>query len=354
MIALLILMFFLLLVPTVAGGLFMDGERLGRNLLFRWVSGQMLLWAGFQLICVPLILKNRSFGQVVFLFSGYMAAVALLAAAAQVRRLANGARPGWKLLGAGGRMPLSELVLWLAFFAILLFQLVQAVRLVYADGDDAYYVAVTTITQNSDEMYRKLPYTGGSTGLDLRHALAPFPIWIAYLAEVSGMRPVTVAKVVLPCVLLLMTYAIFYLLGVRLFPEKGVRIPVFLIFTELLVLFGDYSIYTVENFMIARSRQGKAALGSIVIPFLFLALLLLLQRLQEKEKVPVPLYVLLAAAAASACLCTTLGAVIICIPIGVAGVLGGICYKRPGILPPMAACCLPCVVFALLYLFMGR
>ena len=28
-------------------------------------------------------------------------------------------------------------------------------------------------------MYQKLPYTGMSTELDVRHGLAPFPIWIA-------------------------------------------------------------------------------------------------------------------------------------------------------------------------------
>lgn len=351
MVSLLILMFFLLVIPIVVGGLFAYVEQVSRNLLFRWVSGQMLLWAGFQLICVPLILKDGRFDQVVILFSGYMAAMVLLAVAAEIKRLANGTLEIGKLLGIERGKQIQELVLWAVFFGIALFQLVQAVRLLYADGDDAYYVAISTITQDANTLYRKLPYTGGTTGLDARHALAPFPVWVSFLAQVSGMQAVTVAKVALPCVLPAMTYAVFYLMGLKLFPERGVRIPAFLIFAELLVLFGDYSIYTVENFMIARSRQGKAALGSIVIPFLLLALMLLLQKLQAKEKIPVPLYLLFAAVAVSACLCSTLGAVIVCMPIGIAGALGCIFYKRPGILPPLAACCLPCVGFALLYLF---
>lgn len=354
MIPLLILMIFLLVIPIVVGGLFAYVEQGGARLLFRWVSGQMLLWAGFQLVCVPLILKDGRFSQVVVLFCIYMAAMVLLAVAAEMRRLANGTLEIGRLPRLDYKKQLFEIVFWLVFFGILLFQLLQGVRLLYADGDDAYYVAISTVTKEADTMYRNLPYTGGETGLDARHALAPFPVWISFLAQISGMRTVTVAKVALPCALLPMTYAIFYLIGVRLFPERGARIPVFLIFTEWLVLFGDYSIYTVENFMIARSRQGKAALGSIVIPFLFLVLLLLLQKLQAKERVPASLYLLFAAVAVSACLCSTLGAVVICMPIGIVGALGGICYRRLKILPPLAACCLPCAGFALLYLFLAQ
>lgn len=352
MMQLLILAFFLLVIPTIIGGLFAYVDQESNHLLFRWVSGQMLLWAGFQLICVPLILKESSFNHVVILFSGYAAAMALFALASEIRHRAGGSLKMGTLWKFNRGRQIAEVALWLVFWGILLYQLVQSVRLLYADGDDAYYVAISTITQDADTMYRKLPYTGGATGLDARHGLAPFPIWITFLARVSGMQAVTVAKVALPCVLLAMTYAIFYLIGGRLFPEKGAQRALFLIFTELLVLFGDVSIYTVENFMIARSRQGKAALGSIVIPFLLLLLLLLLQKLQAKEKVPALLYLLFSAVAASGCLCSTLGAVIICMPIAIVGILGCICYKRIGILPPLAACCLPCVVFATLYLFL--
>lgn len=353
MIQLLVLMLLLLVIPAVVGGLFAYVDRGSRSLLFRWVSGQILLWAGFQLICVPMILKERRFTHVVIMFAGFTAAMVLLAAAAQIRRWADGSMGGGRLWGFRRGKQAFEIALWLVFWGLWLFQMVQSVRLVYADGDDAFYVAISTITQDADTMYCKLPYTGGATGLDARHGLAPFPVWISFLAQISGMDAVVVAKTVIPCVAISMTYGIFYLLGLRLFPEGGVQIPVFLIFSELLVLFGDYSIYTVENFMIARSRQGKAALGSIVIPFLFLALSLLLQKLQAQERIPLSLYLLFGAAAVSACLCSTLGAVVVCMPIGIAALLGCIFYKRPGILPPMAVCCLPCVGFAALYLLLA-
>ena len=43
-------------------------------------------------------------------------------------------------------------------------------------------------------MYQKIPYTGMNTELDVRHGLAPFPIWIAWLARMTGISTVVVAK----------------------------------------------------------------------------------------------------------------------------------------------------------------
>ncbi len=36
--------------------------------------------------------------------------------------------------------------------------------------------------------------------------------------------------------------------------------------------------------------------------------------------------------------------------VGLAGLIGAVCYKRPGILAPLIVCCLPCVAYAVLYL----
>ena len=242
--------------------------------------------------------------------------------------------------------------MWVLFWGLLIFQLVQAVRLTYADGDDAYYVAVSGITAESDTMYRKLAYTGGTTKLDARYGLAPFPVWIAFLAKLSGIPSVSVAHVAVPPVLIAMTYGIYYLLGSRLFAKNRERVPLFLIYTELLVLFGDYSFYTAENFMIARSRQGKAALGNIMIPMLILLLFLLLERIQEKQKITMGFWLLLFCTMTSACLCSTLGALLTCMLIGITGLCAAVCYRKWKFLLPLAACCAPCIAVAILYVFL--
>ena len=50
-----IVMFF---IPVIVGGLFYNVEKGSCRVPFMWISGQMILWAGFQCICVPLILRH--------------------------------------------------------------------------------------------------------------------------------------------------------------------------------------------------------------------------------------------------------------------------------------------------------
>lgn len=348
---LLILTILLIAMPMLAGGLFVYVNGRAANPLFLWVSGQICLWAGFQVICVALVLAERSFTQVVFWFSCYGVLAAVLGAVSLLFRWRKGRAA--EISAAPGQTGRSGTVLWILFGAVLLFQLVQAVRMTYADGDDAFYVALSTIIQGDDAMYHKLAYTGSTTELDVRHGLAPFPAWIAYFARMSGMETASVAHLVLSCVLIALSYAVLYLLGSLLFPEKDAKLPLFMLFTELLVLFGDYSFYTVENFMIARSRQGKAALASIVIPFLFYLLLLWLRAQEKREKLPVMFYPLLFGTFASGCLCSTLGALLTCMLTGIVGVLGAAGYKRWTQLFPIAVCCAPGVCFAAMYLFLS-
>lgn len=341
-------------IPFVVGEFFIGVDKQAKKPVFRWISGQICLWAGFQLICVPMVLMERNFSEVAALFACYAGLMLVTAAGLWLRRRHQSAvKQGGSDLHMVGQQQTKNVlsaVLWAIFALLLLFQLVQAVRMTYADGDDAFYVAVTTITQNADTMYRKLPYTGGGTTLDARHGLAPFPVWISFLAQMTGIKGVTVAHVAVPVVLIAMTYGIFYLLGSRLFAKKSTQLPLFLIFTELLVLFGDYSFYTVENFMIARSRQGKAALGNIIIPVLLLLLFILLDKLQEKDKISAGFWVLLCMTMTAGCLCSTLGAFLTCMLIGLAGVCGAVCYRRWRFLLPMVLCCTPCVCYAVLYL----
>ena len=50
----------------------------------------------------------------------------------------------------------TEVLLWVIFAVLLLIQLVLAVVMVYGDGDDAYYVAISTAAQESGKMYQKI------------------------------------------------------------------------------------------------------------------------------------------------------------------------------------------------------
>lgn len=201
-------------------------------------------------------------------------------------------------------------------------------------------------------MYQVLPYTGGATELDMRHGLAPFPIWVAFLARVSGMHAATVAQVVLPVTLIGMAYIIYYMIGRRLFSGSSRRgLPLFMLFLEVLVIFGGQSLYTAENFLLVRTAQGKAVLACIIIPFLFFLLLLLFERMQKRQSAEY--WILLGLTMTAGCLCSTQGALLTCVLVGMGSLSAVVSCRRWRILIPAAACCVIPAGMAVFYLLLG-
>ncbi len=369
-----ILLFMTVVIPVVAGGIFTElpwggggkrGSAEGRGLaefLFRWIGGQMCLWAGFHIICVPFILRGRSFGDVVKVYVVYMAALILLSLARQIRFLASLARRD-KGMGTDSRISGKRektgrkadkvaVVLWCCAGCLLLLQLAAACFLAYEEGDDAFYVAISTSTVDADTMYQKHPYTGGPVELDARHALAPFPVWVALIARLTGIHPATTAQVALPVILIVMAYGCIYLLGNRLCGGDARKLPLFLLMAECLVLFGGYSTYSVENFLLVRTAQGKAVLAAIVLPFLLLLLYLLLERQKEGVRVGAGSWFLLALTMVTGCLCSTLGSFLTCLFVGIAGLCGAVCLRRWKSLPLLAGCCIIPMGMVFLYFWM--
>ena len=349
LIEVLILSLLLIVAPLIVGTLFTGVDNTVAKLPFRWISGQVLLWAGFQLVSIPFILKTEPFSKVVVCFNVFTVAMAVIAA---VYYLAKKSKRQADLRVVREKNK-KTCVMWIIFWLLFATQIFCAIFLAYEEGDDAFYVAVSNATVNSDYMYVILPYTGLYTGLDARHGLAPFPMWVSYLARMSGMHVTTVAQVALPIVLIAMAYSLYYCIGKVLLAGKQKFLPLYMIITAVMVLYGGYTTYSAENFLLVRSAQGKAVLAAIVIPFLFLLLFLLVERVQKEEKVGVSVWILLTLAQTAACLCSTLGTVLTCMLVAIVGLCVLACYKKWKLLIPMVASCIPPVIYAGLYFLVG-
>lgn len=346
-IRLLILGIFLLVIPTLTGTLF--GKEKGKtgNPVFCWISGQMLLWAGFLVICVSLILLKQPFSYACGLFYGYQGVLLLVAIFASIGRKQGRVR----ISGKENKKSIGKpaMIWWIAFWLLLCLQWVLTIFLAYEEGDDAFYFATATITERSNTMYLILPYTGFATGLDARHGLAPFPVWIAYLAKVSGIPALVVAQVLLPLSLMGMAYGIYYLIAKNLCTEKEETVPMFMVLTEMLFLFGGYSLFTAENFLLVRAAQGKAVIACVILPFLLYLVMRMLDKIKKQEKCGVGFWILMTATTTAACLCSTLGTILSSMLLGITGLCTAVSYRKGKILIPMAVCCGIPVCMALLY-----
>lgn len=389
MTAIISLLFWLLAVPFCIGLIpanFISADK--RSPEFVMLSGYFGMWALFEISAVPAVLwvEYNNFKAASAVFT----ALALLGAAAGVwllYRNEKAGRPGL-LVGMwaeGGRRQKEKGakrffrgtgIEWLLFFVLLGFQLYKAVAFASFDGDDAYYVVESLIAQEAGVMYRILPLTGGSTGLDVRHAMAVFPMWVAFVSVRSGVHATIVSHVVMPLVLIPLTYLLYYEIGRALFVgcvQDGERradmggslrraggdvfrrenLPVFMVIMAMFQIFGNVSLYTNETFFLTRTWQGKAVVGALVIPALFWLFLRIYDKGVKRGRTDAGLWIVLVSINMTAGVCSSISVFLVCILIAAATFCLAVAERDWKILFKMGAACIPNVIYMAVYVFMA-
>ena len=318
-----------------------------------YAAGFVIVLAVFQIVAVPVILfETWGFPRIVTIYSillAVLSAAGLIFGFPVLRGMAVDART-W--IVKRKRPSVETALYWVIAVGLILFQMYMAYTHEFFDGDDAYYVAQSVIAEQTDVLYRILPYTGLSTSLDIRHALASLPIWEAYLARVTGIHPAIIAHSVLPLILIPLTYLVYYRIGMRFFKGAFRKTAVFLILVSLLQIFGNTSIYTNATFFLMRTWQGKSVLCNFVLLTAVWSLLRLWETGaggEQKGKKQAGWWLLMAANNVTAAMATTMGAFLLGLFIAIAGLVMAVRQKRPGRLIPLAATCLPGLVYLGIY-----
>lgn len=342
----LILFFWLLVLPFLVGVLYAKkGSRISFGASLLW--GQFTLWAVFQYIAVFFILKQGRLQSVTAWYVPAAGLLAFLGAAKLVSLWTKGDKPFQK-----------ESYLWIKenkiltalFITLWLIQMAALVLLAVNDGDDAYYMAVANIAESSGNMYTANVYAFGNNPLNYRYALAPFPIWIAFLSKISGVHTLVIGHIILGLFLVSLSYVIYAQIGKELFGDNHRKRMQFLIFVALLVIWGNTSSHTAESFLLLRSRQGKALVAGIVFPAIVYVLLKIGHIMEQQKKVTVRYYVMAAVVLLTGCLGSTLGGTLVMMLWASAVCLLALGYKKWNVLAAAAISTLPSVVFAVLYL----
>ena len=132
--------------------------------------------------------------------------------------------------------------------------------------DDFDYVVTSHDTLVSDTISYVSQISGQMPYLQDKRVITSWPIYIAYLARVSGFEVATICHTLLPAILLMVAYGVFGYIANFLFKSDEDRL-VFLILVEALITFGFYSHYSIVFRLLGTIWQGKAVLSAIVIPF---------------------------------------------------------------------------------------
>lgn len=317
------------------------------SVLAQWICGQVLLWAIFQVISVYFVLQQGTLSDVVRCYT--IAAVAF-GIAGICRIVVSYRKKDISFYTAQYDWMKQQRGLVMLFAALWLVQMVLLVCLAVNDGDDSFYMAVAQKAEEANSLYTANVYAYGATELNYRYALAPFPIWIAYLSRISGVHTLVIGHIVLGIVLVTMSEVAYAQIGNALFGKDHKKRMQFLIFVSLLYIWGNTSSHTAESFLLLRSRQGKALVAGVVFPIMFALLLRIGTALEQKHKLSGSVWIFAASVMLSACLGSTLGGALVILLWASALFLMAVGYRKIYLLIWGAMSAVPPLLYALLYL----
>ena len=344
------------IAPVGIGGLWTKGIGQKREkILNLYLAGFLSELAVFQLIAVPVMVKEvYGMNLLVYLTT---AVFAVLAATGFIWTLLR-ERGLWKQDRQKQHVAVQNperLLFWLLFLASVGYQMYMAFAYASFDGDDAYYVVQSVLADQTGVLNRIRPYTGLSTDLDIRHALATLPLWIAYVARMTGIHATIVAHTLLPLIFIPLTYYVFVQIGRKLFSDGSVKLPIFLTLVSIMQIWGNISIYTNETFFLTRTWQGKSVLANLILLVELWLMLELCAREKNKERQEetgsqLTYWLLLTVNHIAAAMMTSMGAFLTAMLLGITALVAAIRHRCWSILWKTALCCIPNVIYLALLL----
>ncbi len=264
----LILFIVLILFPICLGGIithFFD-EKCGLFHLF--VFGYLLEFGIFEVVGVPFIVLNVPFSVMTIVFVVWNVIGGGISVYLNREKIKS-YKPNF--INRVNEICTTDKLLIVAVITLILIQVMALVLFMHEDDDDIFYVgtAVTSIYENS--MYKINPRTGlESETIEWKYVVSPFPLHLAVVSSLAHIHPTMVAHTILPIVFIPLCYATYYLISCKLFKDDFRSRLLFLIFLNVIYIFGNYSNRTNFTFLLFRIWQGKAVLANYAIPMIWL------------------------------------------------------------------------------------
>ena len=256
----------LFIAPILLGFLYIRLNKYeeSKSILLAIVVGYIIEFAICQLITVPMIFLEYSF---TILFNTYMSIIAVLSLISiilNIKQIKEICIYNFKSIKAFPKL------LTIVTIILIAFQVYGFVGYAHIDDDDAYYVATSLVTINTDSLYKYSPTTGSSEpGGDqdvYRYKLAPFPVFTSIISKTIDIHSTIVAHLIIPIVFVPIVYILYGLIANELFGKDKKNVFLFLMIMCILHLWGGSSIRSNFAFLLFRIWQGKSILANFIMP----------------------------------------------------------------------------------------
>lgn len=328
---------FLVLIPLCAGNALLSVTKLEKSLTFLYFSGLVLIWAVFQMIAVPMVLTRLSFTETFTVLTIVMAMICLYG-------IYKSSFRQWRFPEYRLNEKIAIICMFLLVSALLLVTFVTQ----HTDADDSRFVVNAVDMLRTDTMYltntatgKVLDYFPGGMRKDVT---SPWAVFIAWCAKLTRVHPTIMAHTIFPMILLLAAVCVWWMLSGIFFPENLIYRSLFLDLVLLLNIYGHFSIYSEECFLLTRVWQGKAVVAGIGIPAVYMTACWIY------EKGKAQYYALLILLNFALCLMSGMGIIIGAIMLSCIGLVYGIGKRNWRVMCMLWLFCIPNALYYLIYI----
>ena len=270
----------MLILPTLGGIPICALIKKRYTLSSAYMLGLLSELAFCQLIFVPLVLIRLSFAACANVLLIFIITMALL-----------GAYLYW---------------IFIQYGRIILY---NTIVLQHTDDDDSRFVVNAVDMMRTNKLFLTDPATGARLsywkGELAKDVTSPWAIYPACIARWTGVRAVAAFHSLIPVQVVILASFVYYALAERLFPGERMSKSMFVIFVWMVNLYGFYSLYCGETFLMTRGWQGKSIVAGVGIPALIMLFLDIYQDQTQRSS-----YVLLILLNLAMCLLSGMGIII--------------------------------------------
>lgn len=322
------------------------------NQPIKYVVGNIIMWAIFEMIAVPCILLKTTLTVVQCIWLVMIVTISIGGIVLIIKNKAGVLAGGTKFYHKVKQVKEKGLlgILIVIIITLVGFQIYQYVFHMHIDNDDSRFIVSACDAYETNQMLQVDPSTGQfvTDAVIKRDVVSPWMIYVAMLSKLTRIYPTILAHTILPVFLILMIYFIFWSMGGLLFKGNILSMAMFMCFIAWGNIYFNVSIYTQATFMLIRIWQGKAIVAALIIPFI--SLLLYYTYVLKNKKGS---YILLFIANIAGCLLSGAGVFLCPILTGTYGIVYSIFKKRYQYIIIYLACCIPEILCGVLNIILN-
>lgn len=265
----------MVVIPFLTGGIFI--KKLATNERFLIVScmgtGLITNYAWYQIPAMILVKMDGSFRRLTWIFvigSLLLAAWGSWQWILYIKTKYN----SWKQKENGVRSKnkwvlYKDYFFWIGVFLIMI-QIGIILIMATPDSDDAFYTGLSSMSLSYDYILKYNAYDGlMRRAIGNRYIMAALPVYQASLSLLcKRLHTLIICHNLFPLFYMPLAYGLYCRLADRWIKKKE-HLGIFLMFLAFLHMFGNYFVFSAENFLITRIWQGKALFVTIGLPYVY-------------------------------------------------------------------------------------